>query len=55
MDTGQISANRNAVQVMEKGSGGCRNMSSEFDLITISMPRSITMAPVMVTRKCIIR
>ena len=40
---------------MEKGSGGCRSMSSKFVLITISMPRSFTMAFVMVTRKCIIR
>ena len=30
-------------------------MSSKFVLITISMPRSFTMAFVMVTRKCIIR
>ena len=55
MEMGQISANRNAVQVMEKGSGGCRSMSNKFVLITISMPRSFTMAFVMVTRKCIIR
>lgn len=40
---------------MEKGSGGCRSMSSKFVLFTISMPRSFTIALVMVTRKCIIR
>ena len=54
MSIGQILANRDAVQAMEKGSGGCRNMSSKFVLITISTPRSFTMALGMVTRKCII-
>ena len=55
MNMGQISADRDAVQAMEKGSGGCRSMSSMFVSITTSTPRSFTMVLDMVTRKCIIR
>ena len=55
MNLGQISANRDVVQAMEKGSGGCHSMSSMFVLITTSTPSSFTMALDMVTRRCIIR